>query len=74
MTPREFRAARDRLGFSVAKLARMLGVSPRTVQRWQNGTHDIPGPAAALVRRLLRENEAPPNPSGDGIAVITTTR
>ena len=54
MTPEEFRAARERLGLSAHGLARKLGVHPRTVFRWQDGTQPIPGPVAAALRAYMQ--------------------
>ena len=53
MTAAEFREARERLGLSAAKLAAKLGVHVRTVQRWADGSHEVPGPAAAALRTYM---------------------
>ncbi len=54
MTPAEFKEARHALGLSAAKLAKLLRVSSgRTVQRWESGERDIPGPAQVLLRALV---------------------
>ena len=55
MSAAEFREARQRLGLSVSKLAYRLGVSSRTIRRWQSGDDDIPGPTAVAMRSFLRE-------------------
>jgi len=40
---------------SVAALARRLGVSPRTIQRWASGTRRCAGAALILLRQLQEE-------------------
>ena len=37
----------------VASLTEALGVSPRTMRRWMNGTADIPPGIAADLRRII---------------------
>jgi len=41
-------------GLSQASLAEMLGVSAPTVNRWEKGDQDIPGPADKLLRMIIR--------------------
>ncbi|WP_425152903.1 helix-turn-helix domain-containing protein [Candidatus Palauibacter sp.] len=53
MDPGEFRARRAELRLSVRELARVLGVTPRTIYRWQSGKQRVPGPAAAAIRSLI---------------------
>ena len=49
MTPPDFRAIRRRLGLTQAALGEMMGVSGRSVQRWESGKVEIPGPASLLM-------------------------
>ncbi len=42
----------DRLGLKQTELARLLGVSARTVSLWATGEVALPGPAAAYLRLL----------------------
>lgn len=49
--PEDVRRARRALGISQAVFAQLLGVSPKTVQSWEQGGQPVPGPA----RRLLDE-------------------
>ena len=58
MTPEEFRAARERLGLSAHGMARRLNVHPRTVQRWADGSQDVPGPVAFAIHTMLKETAA----------------
>ena len=54
MTPAELKAARHALGLSAEGFSRVLCVqSGRTVQRWEAGDRDIPGPVIVLVRLLM---------------------
>jgi len=45
--PREIR---KRLGLSQAAFAGLMGVSPRTVQEWEQGKRKPSGPAKSLLR------------------------
>ena len=55
MTPREFRDHRLALGLSTEQLAERLGVDPRTIRRWQDGSQPVPGPATMAMALLLRQ-------------------
>ncbi len=53
MTPDvDLRAEFDRLGLSMTAGARMIGVSPRTVRRWVDGSRDTPEMALRLLKVL----------------------
>lgn len=54
MTPQQYIAARDALGWTHAELARVLGTSDRTLFRWQAGKTGISKPEARLLRLLVR--------------------
>jgi Homeodomain-like domain len=45
-----------RLGLSPVEAAQLLGVSPRTVRRWQEG-EEVPGPAEQAIRAWARLHE-----------------
>lgn len=49
--PDDVRLIRKSLNVSQAVLARLMGVSSKTIQSWEQGTRPLPGPA----RRLLDE-------------------
>lgn len=54
MTREELKAARHKLGLSCAEFAEVVGVeAARTVQRWEDGSRDVPGPVVILVDLLL---------------------
>lgn len=59
MTAYDIRTFRTRWGLSQRDLANLLGVGYRTVQRWEEGTQDIPGPVP-LTLRLIDERGALP--------------
>jgi transcriptional regulator with XRE-family HTH domain len=46
------------LGLTQAELARLLGVSPRTVSLWATGEINLPGPVKAYLR-MLQSADAP---------------
>lgn len=65
MNAAEFKAARRALGISAERFAnlgaeygRPLAQSARTVRRWEDGSLDIPGSVALLLRVLTHCNEA----------------
>jgi transcriptional regulator with XRE-family HTH domain len=49
MTPTQIKQARKALGLSTGGFARALGVDPRTVRRWEDGTKQPPGPVIILL-------------------------
>lgn len=57
MTPAELKATRARLGLSQPALARLLGVHPLTVSKWERGLHHIP----KMVELALERPRMPPS-------------
>lgn len=57
MTPADVRALRERLGLTPAQFARLLGVHPSTVSRWESGRRYPTGGAIPAMRRLQRRQE-----------------
>jgi len=53
--PVDIKKLRQRAGVSQSSLARMIGVSKRTLQNWEQGTRRPRGPAQALLR-VFAEN------------------
>ena len=51
------RAARAGTGLSQAQFAKLIGVSLRTLQEWEQGRKRPSGPAAALLRIVARDPE-----------------
>jgi transcriptional regulator with XRE-family HTH domain len=54
MTPSQYMAARNALGWTHEKLAETIGVDLTTVYRYQRGEVEPGEPAARLVRLLVR--------------------
>ena len=50
-------AARAGTGLSQAQFAKLIGVSLRTLQEWEQGRKRPSGPAAALLRLVARDPE-----------------
>lgn len=53
--PDPFRALAEKVG-GVARLAMVLGVTPRTIHRWATGARALDGPARILVSSLLKKH------------------
>jgi hypothetical protein len=53
MTPAEFRCMREYLGLPLNWVASNLGVTERTVNRWENGVTPIPDHASADLAHLV---------------------
>ena len=56
--PPEIRLVREKLHASQDEFALMIGVSPRTLQNWEQGRRRPEGPAKTLLRVALRKPEA----------------
>jgi DNA-binding transcriptional regulator YiaG len=56
MTKKEFRAVRGKLELSQTELAIELGVTLRTVARWERGEFPIPRVTELALRNLFRES------------------
>jgi len=54
----DVRSVRRRMGMSQATFAAHFGVSPRTVQDWEQGHRAPSGPARAFLTVIDREPEA----------------
>lgn len=55
MTADEFRTARNVAGLSVRKAAVLLGVAPKSIQRWESGERkSIPSAVADKLRELAQ--------------------
>ena len=58
MNMKELQALRSRLQLSQADFARVLRVSIKTVQNWEQGRRSPTGPAAALLHIMDKEPHA----------------
>lgn len=55
VTPDELRRWRADKGYSLAKVAEVLDISsPTTIKTWEDEKVEIPGPAAMILRWLIR--------------------
>lgn len=52
------RSVRERVHLTQSAFARMIGVSVRTLQNWEQGRREPDGPAKALLRVVEREPKA----------------
>jgi len=67
MAPDEFRAARERLGWSRPHLGQRLGVRESSVLHWENGRTPIPERLATWMRaHVAAHDTAPELPEGWG--------
>ena len=57
-------AAREQVGLSQSEFARLLGVSVRTLQEWEQGRRIPSGPARTLLTIAYQEPEGPPGGRG----------
>ena len=65
MTPDELKSIRYALGLSIRGLANALSdpdhkpVNPRTVRRWEEGTHDIQSPVVVALKLMMEKAKNP---------------
>jgi predicted transcriptional regulator len=55
LTAKQYRSARDTLGWSHLALAEVLGKSERESYRYANGVVEIPETVGKLLRRLVKD-------------------
>ncbi len=65
MTREELVALRTSCGLSQRELARRVGVSPRTVARWEDGRHPIGLVYEKLIRIQLQKAALTPEAKGE---------
>ncbi len=58
LTPSRILAVRERSGLSQSQFARLLNVSVKTLQNWEQARREPTGPAKALLRIVEREPAA----------------
>ena len=56
MSPARFKAIRQALGWSAAKMGQEMGVHGVSIFRWENGTRAVEGPAAKLAERIALDH------------------
>ena len=54
MQPSEVRKLREKLKLSIQELADALECTVRSVQMWESGERNIPGPARVALRFMLQ--------------------
>ena len=52
------KSIRESVGFSQSKFAALIGVSPRTLQNWEQGHRHPTGPARVLLRLVQVDPES----------------
>ena len=52
MTSNQFKQAQRELGLTNKKMATVLSVSLRTVEKWRQGSRSVPGPAEVALALL----------------------
>jgi DNA-binding transcriptional regulator YiaG len=52
MSGMTLRRQRERLGYSQAQLAKLLGVHVRTISKWERGVHRIPDAVLLLLKQI----------------------
>jgi putative transcriptional regulator len=54
----DVKALRERIGLTQAEFSRMIGVSIKTLQNWEQGRREPEGPAKALLRVVEKDPQA----------------
>lgn len=54
----DVKALRERIDLTQAEFSRMIGVSIKTLQNWEQGRREPEGPAKALLRVVEKEPQA----------------
>ena len=58
MTAGNFKEAQLSLGLTNEQVSKLLRVSVRTVEKWRQGSREVPGPAIVVLRLCLRYKSA----------------
>ncbi len=53
VTPPDVKAVREQIGLSQSEFARLMRVSVKTLQNWEQHRRNPTGPAAALLKMVL---------------------
>lgn len=65
MTPTELKTARERMGISQEGLAKIIGIHPRTLRRYETGYYLIPKTVALLVGYLIKDFDKSTHKEGE---------
>lgn len=60
MSAEEFNYYRAKMGLTQKAMAKLLNASQRSVETWCQGTRNVTGPTAELVRLLAEKRKIPP--------------
>ncbi|MES2831586.1 MAG: NadS family protein [Pseudomonadota bacterium] len=55
ITPADVKAVREKIGLSQSEFAKLMRVSIKTLQNWEQHRRNPTGPAAALLKIVLTE-------------------
>ena len=55
VTPADVKAVREKIGLSQSEFAKLMRVSIKTLQNWEQHRRNPTGPAAALLKIVLTE-------------------
>ena len=58
MNPCEFKEAQQQLGITNEQASKLLLVSVRTIEKWRQGSREVPGPAIVVLLLCLRYKSA----------------
>ena len=58
MTPAQFKEAQHQLGLTNEQTSKLLRVSVRTIEKWRQGSREVPGPAIVVLRLCQRYKSA----------------
>lgn len=59
MTPEQFKASRERLGYTQRELANLwhMADEARPIQRWETGRAKLPGTAIYAMQMMIKHGE-----------------
>ena len=58
LNPIDVKELRERIGLTQEEFSRLIGVSIKTLQNWEQGRREPEGPAKALLRVVEKEPQA----------------
>jgi len=58
VTKDEFKKLRESIGYTQAKLSEEMGITIRTITRWENGEIEIPKVVELALRSIVKKETA----------------
>ena len=58
MNHQQFKEAQQQLGLTNEQTSKLLRVSVRTIEKWRQGSREVPGPAVVVLRLCLHYKSA----------------